>query len=158
MPLIVKRARSSAWIVIAFAILISIGTGCRSKQETGKEHFEKGWFYAEKGWWDQAVPEFKEAVRLDPIDAKAHHSLGVAYARKNMWDLALIEFKEAVRLEPELPQAHYGLGVAYARNGDHGGALEQHNWLKGRAPFLAGRLLTRIDGKWSNDVDAGNRP
>lgn len=154
----VRRARSSTWVVIAFALLISVGIGCQSKQKTGQEHFEKGWLYAEKGWWDQAVSEFKEAVRLNPSDAKAHHSLGVAFARKSAWNLALVEFKEAVRLEPELPQAHYGLGVAYVRNNDHSGALEQHNWLKDRAPFLAGRLLTRINGTRSNDVDIGNRP
>lgn len=154
----VNLARSSAWVVITLAVLVTLGSGCQSKQETGRKHFEKGWLYAEKGWWDQAVSEFKEAVRLNPSDAKAHHSLGVAFARKSSWSLALVEFKEAVRLEPELPQAHYGLGTAHIRNSDQSGALEQYKWLKDRAPWLAERLLNRINGKWSNDGDAGNRP
>lgn len=154
----VHLARFSMRVATVLVILVTMGSGCQSKQGTGREHFEKGWLYAEKGWWDQAVTEFKEAVRLDPSDAKARHSLGVAFARKSVWNLALAEFKEAVRLEPTLPQAHYGLGVAYVRNSDHSGALEQYNWLKDRSPFLAARLLNRMNGKWSNDVDAGNRP
>jgi tetratricopeptide (TPR) repeat protein len=144
--------------VAASIILLMLGSACESKQGTAKQHFEQGWVYAEKGFWDEALSEFKEAVRLDPIDAKAHHSLGVAFARKGLWNLALVEFKEAVRLEPELPQSHYGLGAAYIRDGDRSAALEQYKWLKDRAPLLAGRLLNRINGKWSNDGDVGNRP
>lgn len=144
--------------VTALIIVLMLGSACGSKQETAKEHFRQGWIYAEKGFWDEALSEFKDAVRLDPIDARAHHSLGVAYARKNMWDLALDEFKEAVRLEPELPQPHYGLGTAYVRKGDRQGALEQYRWLKGTAPMLANRLLKRIDGKWSDDSDESVHP
>ncbi len=144
--------------VAASIILLTLGSACESKQETAKEHFKQGWVYAEKGFWDEALSEFKNAVRLDPIDAKAHHSLGVAYARKNMWDLALDEFKEAMRLEPELPQSHYGLGAAYVRKGDRQSALEQYRWLKGTAPLLADRLLKRIDGKWSDDSNESVHP
>ena len=144
--------------VAASITVLMLGSACGSKQGTAKQHFEQGWVYAEKGFWDEAVSEFKDAVRLDPIDAKAHHSLGVAYARKSMWDLALNEFKEAIRLEPELPQPHYGLGAAYVRKEDRQGALEQYRWLKGPAPMLADRLLKRINGKWSDDSNEGVRP
>jgi len=146
------------WCGIALATLFVFGLGCESRQKTAKEHFEQGWVYAEEGLWDEAVFEFKEAVRLAPGDARAHHSLGVALARKGFWDLAFVEFKEAVRLEPELPQPHYGLGVAYVRRGDRGGALEQYKWLKDRAPMLAGRLITRINSAWSDNDIAGSRP
>jgi len=140
--------------MIALGILVILGSSCRSNQKTAQEHFEQGWVYAEKGLWDEAVFEFKEAVRLAPGDARAHHSLGVALARKGFWDLALVEFKEAIRLEPDMPQPHYGLGAAYVRSGDRNGALEEYVWLKDRAPMLAQRLLKRINGKWSSG-DAG---
>ncbi len=140
------------------ALLLILGLGCQSGQKTAKEHFEQGWVYAEKGLWDDAVSEFKEAVRLDPGDARAHHSLGVAFARKDLWDLAFLEFKEAIRLEPELPQPQYGLGAALVRKGDRDGALRQYTWLKDRAPMLAGRLLNRINGKWSDDGHERDRP
>ena len=143
---------------IALAVLLMFGVGCEARQKSPKEHFEQGWVYAEKGLWDEATFEFMEAVRLDPGDAKAHHSLGVAFARKGFWDKALVEFKEAIRLDPELPQPHYGLGAAYVRRGDRSGALEQYRWLKDRAPMLAGRLLKRINGKWSDEGDGGGRP
>ena len=146
------------WCGIALAALLVLGMGCESRQKTAKEHFEQGWVYAEKGLWDEAVFEFKEAVRLSPDDAKAHHSFGVALARKGFWDKALVEFKEAIRLEPELPQPHYGLGAAYVRNGNRNGALEQYTWLKDRAPMLAKRLQKRINGKWSDDGNGTSRP
>ncbi|MBI3780700.1 MAG: tetratricopeptide repeat protein [candidate division NC10 bacterium] len=149
---------SSTQRAIVSVTLFTLGSGCQSEQKTAKEQFEQRWAYVEKGVWDEAVREFKEAVRLDPGDARAHHSLGVAFARKGSWDLALVEFKEAIRLEPELPQPHYGLGTAYVRKGDRSEAMEQYKWLKDRAPMLARRLLNRINGKWSNDEDAGSHP
>lgn len=153
-----KRGRWLGWCGIALAALLVFGLGCESRRKTAKEHFEQGWVYAEEGLWDEAVFEFMEAVRLEPGDARAHHSLGVALARKGFWDKALVEFKEAVRLEPELPQPHYGLGAAYVRKGDRGAAWEEYKWLKDRAHGLAGRLLKRINGKWSDDGDAGSGP
>jgi tetratricopeptide (TPR) repeat protein len=143
---------------ITLAMLLILGWGCQPQQKSAQEHFEQGWAYADKGLWDEAIFEFKEAVRLSPDNAKAHHSFGVALARKGFWDKALVEFKEAIRLEPELPQPHYGLGAAYVRNGNRSGALEQYTWLKDRAPMLGERLLKRINGKWLDDGNGTSRP
>jgi tetratricopeptide (TPR) repeat protein len=153
-----EAGSSSIGQLLALTLMLTLGLGCQSEQKTAKEHFEQGWVYAEKGFWDEAISEFKEAVRLDPVDARAHHSLGVALARKNLWDLAFAEFKESIRLEPELPQPHYGLGAAYVRKSDRRGAMEQYMWLKDRAPMLAGRLLNRMNGKWQGDDDGERRP
>ncbi len=37
-----------------------------NNKETVMEHIEKGIFFAKRGALDEAIKEFKEAVRIDP--------------------------------------------------------------------------------------------
>ena len=57
--------------------------------------------YALKGFWSQALEEFREAVRLDPKDHDAAGNLGVDHAFMGRPDEAMRWIERSVRLNPE---------------------------------------------------------
>lgn len=66
-----------------------------------------------------AVAAFREAIRLDPKDAKAHLHLGNAIAaRCAAEDGAIACFREAIRLDPKNARAHVALGRSLLAKGD----------------------------------------
>ena len=83
--------------------------GCSEKPE---RHLDLGKWYYQKGLVDDAILEFKEAIRLLPADprrmssreldivARAHYNLAVAYAKKNWYELALLEAGKTFELRP----------------------------------------------------------
>ncbi|MCX6632166.1 MAG: tetratricopeptide repeat protein [Candidatus Solibacter sp.] len=65
-----------------------------------------------KGRHAEAVAEWRKAIALDPVNAKAHTNLGIALANGGARDAAIAEFQQAVRLNPDNAEAHNNLGVA----------------------------------------------
>ena len=64
-----------------------------------------GYVYREQGKLDEAVTEFREAIRLDPNDESARAYLGCIYHEQGKLDEAITEFREAIRLDPTLDHA-----------------------------------------------------
>jgi len=50
---------------------------------------------------DDAIREYREAVRIRPDYAEAHYNLATIYNKKNMIDDSIREFRESVRLRPD---------------------------------------------------------
>jgi superkiller protein 3 len=50
---------------------------------------------------DEAIDQFKMALRIDPDMWEAHYDLGLAYAAEGLLDLTVLEFQEAVKLNPD---------------------------------------------------------
>ncbi len=65
----------------------------------------------------EAMLEYREAVRLDPISAVAHANLGSALVEQGALERALAEFREATRLEPTNADWWMRLGQLYERMG-----------------------------------------
>ncbi|HDN79272.1 MAG TPA: tetratricopeptide repeat protein [Chloroflexi bacterium] len=80
---------------------------------SAEDHIEKGIEYARQGKLDEAVAEFKEAIRLEPDNAKAHYNLGLVYDKQGQFDQAIAEYKEAIRLDPNHVPARNNLGGIY---------------------------------------------
>ncbi len=61
----------------------------------------------------QAVAEYRAALRIDPDFAQAHLNLGIAYAQMpgQLAD-AITEYQTALRLKPDLAEAHSDLANA----------------------------------------------
>ncbi len=55
---------------------------------------------AQKGQIDEAIPEFREALRLDPDSAMTHWHLGTALASRGARDEAVSHLRRAVQLDP----------------------------------------------------------
>ncbi|NQW04793.1 MAG: tetratricopeptide repeat protein [Acidobacteria bacterium] len=72
------------------------------------------------GQLDEAVAQYREALRLLPGSAEAHNSLGVVLAQQDQLVEAKSEFNAAIRFNRSynnLAQAHLNLGAVLARQG-----------------------------------------
>jgi tetratricopeptide (TPR) repeat protein len=69
------------------------------------------------------MASYKEAIRLDPKEAKAHNNLGLPLYKQGDLVGAVACFKEALRLDPKLAPAHVGLGFALRQQGHFREAL-----------------------------------
>lgn len=55
----------------------------------------------DKGDWDGAIAEYREALRLNPNYDTVHNNLGIALGHKGDTDGAIAEYREALRLNPK---------------------------------------------------------
>lgn len=72
---------------------------------------------ARQGKTDEAIAEYREALRILPAQAEWRNSLGVLYVKKGMIMEAMGQFAIATRLQPGLADAHNNLGAMLARAG-----------------------------------------
>jgi tetratricopeptide (TPR) repeat protein len=67
------------------------------------------------GHLDDAIAQYREALRLNPDYAEAHNNLGFAWAQApGRREEARAEFEEALRLNPNYASAHTNLGNVWA--------------------------------------------
>jgi tetratricopeptide (TPR) repeat protein len=85
-----------------------------------------GMAYVERNNLGAAIPQFKEAVRIDPQDVFAHLDLGAALVRQGKPDEALEYLQLLLTLSPDNPQAHINLGTAYEMMGRSAEAIEHY--------------------------------
>src|SRR5262249_9703549 len=80
-------------------------------------HHNLGVALLAKGRTDEAIAEYREALRINKDYAAAHNGIGTALMRKRQLDDAIAAFREALRLNPDDPEAHYNLGNALLAKG-----------------------------------------
>jgi tetratricopeptide (TPR) repeat protein len=73
-------------------------------------HNSRGIELAERGWLDEAISEFKNAISVAPHLAQAYDNLGTAYADKGDLIAALTSYTQALSLEPDSSCALHNLG------------------------------------------------
>ena len=71
------------------------------KPKTAEEYVNRGAILSIGGFWDGALANFDEAVRLEPNNASTWHSRGIAWKEKEQLDKAITDFDEAIRLNPD---------------------------------------------------------
>ncbi|HXN35557.1 MAG TPA: tetratricopeptide repeat protein, partial [Opitutaceae bacterium] len=65
---------------------------------------------------EEAIAQYREALRLRPGYFQAHNNLGAALEKiPGRLDEAISHFEEAIRLRPDFADAHYNLGIALER-------------------------------------------
>ena len=109
------------WLTVLFLI----GTSCFHSAcavrasikppDAAIAHFNWGIDYASQGELDQAITEFKMAIKRDVRWAKPYYNLGVAYSRQEKWNHAIVAWKKTIYIDPKYANAHYNLARAYAR-------------------------------------------
>jgi tetratricopeptide (TPR) repeat protein len=66
----------------------------------GDVHYEKGRQYAIEGMIDEAITEFRSAVRVDPEHEHAHYALGILYIKKGAMQKAIREMERTLEINP----------------------------------------------------------
>jgi len=69
------------------------------------------------GLYDEAIPWYRNALRINPEYADAHNNLGLALYAKGLYDEAIPWYRNALRINPEHALAHANLGTALSAKG-----------------------------------------
>ncbi len=65
----------------------------------------------------EAVPNYQQALRLNPSSSQAHHNLGMALRAQGQAEQAVAEFRAALRLQPDYESAEHHLANCLADAG-----------------------------------------
>jgi tetratricopeptide (TPR) repeat protein/mono/diheme cytochrome c family protein len=88
-------------------------------------HYNLGAMLQARGKLEEAIPEYREALRIRPEDATANNALGGALIAEGKPESAVTYLRTATRISPDYFDAHYNLGNVLALAGDYTGAAEQ---------------------------------
>ncbi len=91
-----------------------------------ERHFHEAIVFERDGNAENAIEEYKAAIKEYPDYFDAHYNLGRLYLDKQGYSEAIAELKTAVSLKPDDANAHNNLGLALKHNRDLNGALAQY--------------------------------
>jgi tetratricopeptide (TPR) repeat protein len=90
-------------------------------------HLKLGNNYIESGKYQEAIEEYKQAIKIEPDFAEAHNNLGLAYDKSGKYQEAIEEYKQAIKVKPNFPGAHNNMGIAYGESGKYQEAIKAFN-------------------------------
>ena len=140
-----------------FAIFL-IGISCFlfACGNDARKHYNLGVDYQAQGKFDEAIAEYKTAIRIKPDFAEAHNNLGLAYFHQNKLNEAIAEFKTAISINPNLAEAHARLGFAYKVQSSNEQAIahfKEFIRLAHTNPSLQG-MIPQVQG-WIQELESG---
>ena len=130
------KTLKTALIIILFVVAAA---GCTSKKEKVENFISRGDSLMEKGEPVLAVLEYKNALQLDPRNARAAFLLGRAYLAERKYKKAFASFSNAVRIDPDFDRARLEIASLFISAKQGQKCLEQLDKVK--AP---GRLEPKI--------------
>jgi len=80
-----------------------------------------------RGRFDEAIQEFRSALRINPDYTNAHNNLGVTLSSQGKFKEAVQEFKEALRINPGYADIYVNLGNIFFKEGNLEEAKNQFN-------------------------------
>src|SRR6185503_9383419 len=89
-----------------------------------------------RGWFSEALTNYLDAIKLNPIDAQLHVGAGQCLSALGRHTEVRRHYAEAVRLAPGSAETCYLFGVEYGRLGMAGEAAEQFREAVRLAPGL----------------------
>jgi tetratricopeptide (TPR) repeat protein len=67
--------------------------------------------------FDEAMDQFRQALKINPGYAEAHNDLGNALLQLGRRDEAIEQFRRALEIQPDYGNAHFNLGNAFRESG-----------------------------------------
>ena len=89
------------------------------------EHYKIGNIYLDFGMNDEAIEEYKKAIKLFPRLPDVHTKLGIALRNKGLIEDAIVHFTKAKEINPKYGPAWVQLGLSYYMKGLTGLAFEE---------------------------------
>ncbi len=138
-------------LLLALSVpVVATAPGCKlaSRQRVqSTNRMNEGIKAEKKGNSSQAERYLKEAIEIDPTNAKAHYTLGIVHQKQNKLVDAQKAFQDAVDNMGETPDANYmfKLGVVTAAQGDEPGALQADKEAKYREALTKYQETIKLD-------------
>ena len=124
-------------------------------------HNNLGTALLQRGLIEEAIIQYREAVRINPAYSGAHYNLGAALLQRGQAEEAIAQYREAVRINPAYSEAHNNLGNALFQKGQAEEAIAQYREAVRINPDyleamnnLAYSLATAGDGRLRNGGEA----
>jgi len=76
---------------------------------------------------EEAIVQYREALRINPEYALAHNNLGAALVKQERTKEAIVQYHEALRINPDYASAHNNLGAALVQQGRTKEAFVQYH-------------------------------
>ena len=89
--------------------------------------FNKGYWYAKEGKYDEAIAEFSKAIKIKPDLAAAYMNRGAAYQQKGNFYQAVLDFSDAIKIVPRYAKAYSWRGYVYSRKENYDLAITDYN-------------------------------
>jgi len=124
--LLKKRNLLILGILAAVATAGAVYFGSRDKQEANRDlYLNRARGYFKQAKLEDAVREFRKALKADPKSAEGYYELGLAFLKLGDRRSAIQEFRTASNLNPDMMQPRYQLAKLYLLNQDLMRAKEQ---------------------------------
>lgn len=91
---------------------------------TAEIYLSQGMKYMEAKRYDEAVEEFKKALKDAPDNFIAHYEIAMAYLLAKKYALSVTHYTECLKQQPENSLVHYNLACAYSLMNDTDNALK----------------------------------
>ena len=76
------------------------------------ERFEAGNSHLHENRLDEAIEEYRTALKANADFAEVYNNIGLALFYKSSFDEAVVEYRNAIRIAPDFAMAHANLGLA----------------------------------------------
>lgn len=83
-----------------------------------RPHYNRGSIYFQQGNFTKAIPDFNEAIQLNPNYIAAYVNLGIIYDTDGNFPQAMSNYNKVIEIDPYLQEAYYNRGVCYSHQGN----------------------------------------
>jgi tetratricopeptide (TPR) repeat protein len=92
--------------------------------ETAEEYLMRGDNFSARKEYDLAIPDYDQAIRLNPKYAEAYNNRGYAYYWNGDAAHAIADYSRAIELRPDYAYAYNNRGAAYMASGHSDQAID----------------------------------
>jgi tetratricopeptide (TPR) repeat protein len=89
--------------------------------------YNRGLTWQRKEHFDRAIADYREAIRLNPKDARVYNSRGIAWMDRGDLDRAIGDYNDAIRIDRKMDLALRNRGNAWRSKGDLDRAIADYN-------------------------------
>ena len=83
--------------------------------------------YFLKNDYDNALENYKKAVKVDPRFAEPHNNIGLILSKQLKFDKAVKHFNKAIALKPDFENAFYNRALLFEKVGDYNRAIADYS-------------------------------